>query len=115
MNTTDFVKKYHRHFFWILIAILFVLDIITTTIGLQVGFYEQTLFMIPFVGNPILHVIIKLIAFVILFVVLEGLLKIFEFNSQAHLILDLFLTFALIYVCWLFLNIVIKNIQVILR
>jgi len=109
MNYVDLVKKYHRYFLWIFIAVLFVLDIISTTIGLQMGLYEQTLFMIPFVENSFYHFLIKLLAFVILFIVLEGLLKISESNHVAHLILDLFFTFSLLYICWLFLDIVINN------
>jgi hypothetical protein len=68
----SFVKKYHRHILWIILGLLFGLDILTTSIGLQMGNVEKNPYMIPFVSNPGFHGIVKIIAYVFLFVVVEG-------------------------------------------
>jgi hypothetical protein len=67
-----FIKKYHRHVLWIILGLLFALDILTTSIGLQLGNSEKNPFMIPFVSNPGLHGMVKIAAYVFLFVVVEG-------------------------------------------
>jgi len=66
-----FIKKYHRHVLWIILGLLFALDILTTSIGLQLGNSEKNPFMIPFVSNPGLHGMVKIAAYVFLFVVVE--------------------------------------------
>jgi len=65
------VKKYHRHILLGFLGLLFVLDIVTTTVALQRGNSEQNLFMIPFVQNPVLHLAIKLVAYIFLFITVE--------------------------------------------
>ena len=67
-----FIKKYHRHVLWIMLGLLFALDILTTSIGLQLGNAEKNPLMIPFVTNPGLHGMVKIAAYVFLFVVVEG-------------------------------------------
>jgi len=67
-----FIKKYHRHVLWIMLGLLFALDILTTSIGLQLGNSEKNPVMIPFVTNPGLHGMVKIAAYVFLFVVVEG-------------------------------------------
>jgi len=67
-----FIKKYHRHVLWIILGLLFALDILTTSIGLQLGNSEKNPLMIPFVSNPGLHGMVKIAAYVFLFVVVEG-------------------------------------------
>ena len=67
-----FIKKYHRHVLWIILGLLFALDILTTSIGLQLGNSEKNPFMIPFVTNPGLHGMVKIAAYVFLFIVVEG-------------------------------------------
>jgi hypothetical protein len=67
-----FIKNYHRHVLWIILGLLFALDILTTSIGLQLGNSEKNPFMIPFVTNPGLHGMVKIAAYVFLFVVVEG-------------------------------------------
>ena len=67
-----FIKKYHRHVLWIILGLLFALDILTTSIGLQLGNSEKNPLMIPFVSNPGLHGMVKIAAYVSLFVVVEG-------------------------------------------
>jgi hypothetical protein len=57
----------------VILGLLFSLDIITATIGLQKGGYEQTEFMIPFVHDPFLHFAIKFLAFLLVFGILEGI------------------------------------------
>jgi len=65
------VKKYHRHILLGSLGLLFVLDIVTTTVALQRGNSEQNLFMIPFVQDPVLHLAIKLVAYIFLFITVE--------------------------------------------
>ena len=65
------VKKYHRPILLGSLGLLFVLDIVTTTIALQRGNSEQNPFMIPLVQDPVLHLVIKVIAYIFLFVTVE--------------------------------------------
>ena len=65
------VKKYHRHILLGSLGLLFVLDIVTTTVALQRGNSEQNQFMIPLVQDPVLHLAIKVIAYIFLFVTVE--------------------------------------------
>jgi hypothetical protein len=116
------IKKYHRHVLWVLLGLLFGLDIITTSIDLHLGNFEKNPFMIPFVNNPFLHGIVKIIAYVILFVVVErAVIFIHErkpektpfwiklnFQTLYGLII-----FALIYLIWVYLYVVISNILLI--
>ncbi len=64
-------KKYHRHALWLILAFLLALDIYTTTISLQHGNFEKNPFMIPFVNNPFLHGMVKIGAYIILFIIVE--------------------------------------------
>jgi len=64
-------KKYHRHFLLGFLGLLFILDIVTTTVALQRGNSEQNPFMIPLVQDPFLHLAIKVIAYIFLFVTVE--------------------------------------------
>jgi len=66
-----FVKKYHRQILLGALGLLFVLDIITTTIALAQGVSEQNPFMIPLVQNPVLHLAIKGAAYIFLFIAVE--------------------------------------------
>mgnify|MGYP001061603971 CR=1 FL=1 len=43
------MKKYHRHTLWVVLALLFALDIFTTTVCLEQGMFERNALMIPFV------------------------------------------------------------------
>ncbi len=65
------VKKYHRHILLGSLGLLFVLDIVTTTVALQQGNSEQNPFMIPLVQDPVLHLAIKVVAYIFLFVTVE--------------------------------------------
>jgi hypothetical protein len=65
------VKKYHRHILLGTLGLLFVLDIITTSIALTQGFSEQNPFMIPLVQDPVLHLAIKAVAYIFIFVAVE--------------------------------------------
>ncbi len=70
-------KKFHRHILLGFLGLLFVLDIVTTTIALQRGNSEQNQFMIPFVQDPVLHLAIKVIAYIFLFVTVERAYHVF--------------------------------------
>jgi hypothetical protein len=69
-----FIEKNHRLILWIILGLSLIVDIITTTIGLQKGGYEQTSFLISFVGSPILHLVIKIFIYGIIFVVIESII-----------------------------------------
>jgi hypothetical protein len=65
------IKHYHRALLWIVLACLFGLDIITTTVSLDLGSFEGNPFMVPFAANPLLHGRVKLGAYLLLFGVIE--------------------------------------------
>jgi hypothetical protein len=65
------LKKYHRHILLGSLGLLFVLDIVTTTVALERGNSEQNPFMIPLVQDPVLHLAIKVVAYVFLFIAVE--------------------------------------------
>ena len=52
------VKKYHRYLLLGTLGLLFILDIVTTTVALEQGNSEQNPFMIPLVQDPFLHLLI---------------------------------------------------------
>jgi hypothetical protein len=116
------VKKYHRHVLWIILGLLFAMDIFTTSVSLHLGNFEKNPLMMPFAGNPALHGIIKIIAFIFLFVVVERavifiqgrtpekmpfLIKL-NFQTLYGLII-----FVLIYLIWVYVYVVVSNIQLI--
>jgi hypothetical protein len=113
------IKNYHRQILWITLGLLFFLDIITTTIGLEKGGFEQTPFMIPFVNNPVLHVIVKFIAFFIAYRLIEPFLRNLntniteetsKFNKLCYAITYSVIILALIWLIGLYLSININNI-----
>jgi hypothetical protein len=65
------VEKYHRHVLLGILGSLFLLDIITTTVALQQGDNEGNLFMISVVQSPILHLVIKIAIYILLFFAVE--------------------------------------------
>ena len=114
-----YVKKYHRHVLWVILGLLFALDIFTTSMSLHLGNFEKNPFMIPFVNNPLLHGIVKIIAYIFLFVVIERAVLFIEernpektpfwINLNFQTLYGLIL-FALIYLIWLYVYIVVSNI-----
>jgi hypothetical protein len=116
------VKKYHRHVLWVILGLLFALDIFTTTISLHLGNFEKNSLMIPFVDNPFLHGIVKIIAYIFLFVVVERAVIFIQerkpektpfwiklnFQTLYGLII-----FALIYLIWVYLYVIVSNILII--
>jgi len=116
------IKKYHRHALWIILGFLFALDIFTTSVSLQLGNFEKNPFMIPFVNNPLLHGIVKLSAYIFLFFVIERAVmfiqekkpenKPFWIKLNFQTLYGLII-FALIYLIWLYLYVVVSNIQTI--
>lgn len=57
------------------IIFLFIGDILTTTIGINLGHDEKNSLMIPFVQNPIIFIIIKMIAIVSVIFFFEWVIK----------------------------------------
>ena len=116
------VKKYHRHVLWIVLGILFGLDILTTSISIYLGNFERNPFMVPFVTNPGLHGMVKIVAYLFLFIVIEGAVLFINekkpektpfwirLNFQTLYALILF---ALVYLIWLYVYVVANNIQLI--
>ena len=113
------VKKYHRHVLWLILGLLFALDIFTTTMSLHLGNFEKNPLMIPFVTNPVLHGIVKIIAYIFLFVVIERAVIFIQeqkpektpfwiklnFQTLYGLIL-----FVLIYLIWVYVYVVVSKI-----
>ena len=65
------VKKYHRAILLGTLGLLFILDIVTTTVALEQGNSEQNPFMISLVQDPVLHLAIKGMIYIFLFVAVE--------------------------------------------
>lgn len=116
------VKKYHRHALWVILAFLFAFDIITTTISLQQGNFEKNPFMIPFVNNPLLHGIVKISAYIFLFIIVEKAVlfiqekrpekKPFWIKLNFQTLYGLII-FALVFIIWLYTYVLISNILII--
>ena len=114
-----FVKKYHRHVLWVILGLLFALDIFTTSVSLNLGNFEKNPLMIPFAGNPALHGIVKMSAYIFLFFVIERAVlfiqerrpenKPFWIKLNFQTLYGLIL-FVLIYLIWVYLYIVVSNI-----
>lgn len=116
------VEKYHRHILWIVLAFLFALDIFTTSVSLQQGNIEKNPFMIPFAGNPFLHGIVKMSAYIFLFVIIEKAVLFIE-NTRPEkkpfwiklnfLALYGLIIFALVSLIWLYFYVLVHNILII--
>jgi hypothetical protein len=65
------LRQYHRPLLWIVLACLFGLDIITTSVSLGLGYPEGTPLMVPFAADPLLHGLVKIGAYLLLFGVIE--------------------------------------------
>jgi hypothetical protein len=115
------IKNYHRHILWVILACLFALDIITTTVSLNLGHPEQNPLLIPFADDPILHGIIKIGVFFLLFLVIERAVSFIQEKhpeSQPFWIRVSYRTlygliiFVLLYLIWIYSFVVISNIAV---
>jgi hypothetical protein len=116
------VKKYHRHVLWLILGLLFALDILTTSMSLHLGNFEKNPFMVPFVNNPLLHGIVKMSAYIFLFFVIERAVvfiqekrpenKPFWIKLNFQTLYGLII-FVLIYLIWVYLYVVMSNILVI--
>ncbi|MDD1698825.1 MAG: DUF5658 family protein [Methanoregula sp.] len=116
------VKKYHRHVLWLILGLLFALDIFTTSMSLHLGNFEKNPVMIPFVNNPLLHGIVKMSAYIFLFFVIEKAVlfiqekrpenKPFWIKLNFQTLYGLII-FVLIYLIWVYLYVVMSNILVI--
>ena len=116
------VKKYHRHALWVILGLLFALDIFTTTMSLRLGNFEKNPLMISFVNNPLLHGTVKIIAYIFLFFVIERAVIFIQerkpektpfwiklnFQTLYGLII-----FVLIYLIWVYVYVVVSNILII--
>jgi hypothetical protein len=117
-----YVKKYHRHVLWVILGLLFALDIFTTSMSLHLGNFEKNPLMIPFVNNPLLHGLVKMSAYIFLFFVIERAVIFIEerkpektpfwirlnFQTLYGLII-----FVLIYLIWVYVYVVVSNILII--
>jgi hypothetical protein len=65
------LRTYHRPVLWLVLACLFGMDIITTTVSLELGYFEKNPLMIPFAASPLLHGLVKIGAYLLLFGVIE--------------------------------------------
>ena len=117
-----FVKKYHRHVLWVILGLLFALDIFTTSVSLHLGNLEKNPFMIPFVNNPLLHGIVKMSAYIFLFFVIERAVLFIQErrpeNKPFWIKLNFqtlygIIVFVLVYLIWVYLYVVMRNILVI--
>ncbi len=116
------VKKYHRHALWLILGLLFALDIFTTSMSLHLGNFEKNPFMIPFVNNPLLHGIVKMSAYIFLFFVIERAVLFIQErqpeNKPFWIKLNFqtlygIIIFVLVYLIWVYLYVVMSNFLVI--
>ena len=116
------VKKYHRHVLWLILGFLFALDIFTTSMSLHLGNFEKNPFMIPFVNNPLVHGIVKMSAYIFLFFVIERAVLFIQErhpeNKPFWIKLNFqtlygIIVFVLVYLIWVYLYVVMRNILVI--
>jgi hypothetical protein len=122
LTQNGLVHQYYRLALWVILALLFALDIITTTISLHQGNFEKNPFMIPFANSPLLHGIVKTGAFICLFIVIEKAVLFiqerqpektpFWIKLNFHTLYGMIL-FALLSLIVLYLYILMNNIQVI--
>jgi hypothetical protein len=117
-----YVKKYHRHVLWVILGLLFALDIFTTSMSLHLGNFEKNPFMIPFVNNPLLHGIVKMSAYIFLFFVIEGAVLFIQEkrpeNKPFWIKLNFqtlygIIIFILIYLIWVYVYVIVSNILLI--
>jgi hypothetical protein len=76
-------------FLWIVIGILFILDIFTTSVGVKAGATEVNPVMVNIAKYPIAHIIIKLNAYAVLMCSVEIfaiLLKHLHLTSGNHVV-----------------------------
>ena len=116
------LSTYHRHVLWVILACLFGLDIITTTISLRLGNFEINPLMIPFADNPLLHGLVEIGAFMLLFIAIEKAVLFirekrpenepFPIKLHYRTLYGLILC-ALISLIWLYSSVLLNNIQVI--
>lgn len=117
------VKKYHRHVLLGILGLLFVLDIITTTVALQQGSSEQNSFMIPLVQDPVLHLVIKIIIYVCLYFTVERAYQILikrgtrekksSFEKMCFQIIYALVLLSLMYLISFYLIVIVNNTLVI--
>ncbi|MGB8219141.1 MAG: hypothetical protein WCE46_02015 [Methanoregula sp.] len=96
----------YRWFLYLGIIVASIGDVITTTIGIYLGHFEQNVSMAPYVGNPIMFSFIKTIACIFIIFLIEGIIrllkKIGEYGKCAQcalfigLIIGLTYTFAVV-------------------
>lgn len=113
------VKNYHRFILWVILACLFALDIVTTTVSLQQGGVEQNPLMIPFADNPLLHGMVKIAVFILLFLVIEKAVSFirekrpgtrpFWINVSYRALYGMII-FLMLYLVWLYSCVVLYNI-----
>jgi hypothetical protein len=90
--------------------------------SLHLGNFEKNPLMTPFVNNPFLHGIVKIIAYIFLFVVIERAVifiderkpekKPFWIKLNFQTLYGLII-FALIYLIWVYAYVVVSNILII--
>ena len=98
------------------------MDIFTTSVSLQQGNIEKNPFMIPFAGNPFLHGIVKISAYIFLFVIIEKDCPVYRGKTTEKkpfwiklnfLALYGVIIFALVSLIWLYFYVLVHNIHII--
>jgi len=91
-------QKQIRQILWILLGFFFFLDIITTSLGLQIGGQEKTQFMIPFVGNPIIHFFVKATVFIICWIIIEKIFNWIDRNRTSAKLRQEMISYSISYI-----------------
>ena len=116
------LTAWHRPVLWLVLACLFGLDIITTTVGLQLGYGESNPLMAAVVANPLLHGIVKIGAYLLLFGVIEQAVEFIHRQRPAekpfpirinYICLYGVILVAMVSLIWLYTAVLVHNIGVI--
>jgi hypothetical protein len=98
-----------------ILAILFVIDNITTYVARNLGYPELNENMIPFVDNVILFLLIKGLVFIVFVCLIELLVKYVKKENSYSRFWQFFFFIAILFGILLYVVVVVGNISVIFR
>jgi len=116
------LRTYHRPLLWTALACLFGLDIITTTVSLDLGYLEKNPVMVPFASDPLLHGLVKIGAYLLLFFAVELGVAFIRTQRPEEKPFPVRFNYACLYgvilaaifsLLWLYTRVVVHNIRVI--
>jgi hypothetical protein len=104
-----------RRWGYVILAILFTGDIVTTTLARMVGHPELNPIMVFFVSNPFLHFVVKLSILLVIVCLIEGISFILKRRGQYSRLIQKILVIAIGILIVFYGIVVIGNIVVLLK